>query len=256
MVTILSAVMALTISCWGNGNDVISDNGGQNLLDGGAGTDTLTGNAGNEIFIGGQGNDTITTGTGADMIVFNQGDGHDTVKASTGADNTLSLGGGIQYADLTLSKSGSDLLVGAGGGESIKLAGWYSTTANNKSVVNLQMIAEAMAVFDAAGAEGLKDNKIESFNFAGIVDRFDQARGASATFSNWAMTNALLDFHNGSSDDAALGGDLAYQYGKNGNLSNVSLTPTQGILGSTQFGTSAQALQPVANLQDTSPRLG
>jgi hypothetical protein len=53
-----------------------------------------------------------------------------------------------------------------------------------------------------------------------------------------------------------LGGDLTYQYGKNGNLSNVSLTPAQGILGSTQFGTAAQTLQPAANLQDTSPQLG
>lgn len=70
------------------------------------------------------------------------------------------------------------------------------------------------------------------------------------------MTNALLDFHIGGSDSAALGGDLAYQYGKNGNLSNVSITPAQGVLGSAQISTSAQALQPVANLQDTSPRLG
>ena len=240
----------------GSGNDTISDNGGQNFLDGGAGTDTLTGNAGNELFIGGQGNDTITTGIGADMIVFNKGDGQDTVKASTGADNTLSLGGGIQYTDLTLSKTGSDLIVGTGTGDSIKLAGWYSITANNKSVVNLQMIAEAMADFDAAGSDAMRDNKIESFNFAGVVDRFDQARGTNTTFSNWAMTNALLDFHIGGSDSAALGGDLAYQYGKNGNLANVSINPAQGILGNTQFGTTAQALQPTANLQDTSPRLG
>ena len=172
------------------------------------------------------------------------------------ADNTLSLGGGIQYGDLTLSKSGSDLLVGTGIGESIKLAGWYSATVNNTSVVNLQMIAEAMADFDAAVTDTLKDNKIESFNFAGIVGRFNRARGTNATFSNWAMTNALLDFHIGGSDSAALGGDLAYQYGKNGNLSNVSITPAQGVLGSAQLSTSAQALQPVANLQDTSPRLG
>ncbi len=89
----------------GIGNDIVSDNGGNNLLDGGTGTDMLTGNAGNELFIGGQGNDTITTGTGTDMIVFNKGDGQDTVKANVGADNTLSLGGGINYTDLTLSKT-------------------------------------------------------------------------------------------------------------------------------------------------------
>ena len=240
----------------GIGNDLLTDNGGQNLLDGGVGADTLTGNSGNELFIGGQGNDMITTHIGADLIVFNKGDGQDTVKASTAADNSLSLGGGIQYSDLTLSKTGSDLIVGTGTGESIKFTGWYSTTANNKSVVNLQMIVEAMADFDASGTDPLRDNKIESFNFAGVVDRFDQARGTNATFSNWAMTNALLDFHMGGSDGAALGGDLAYQYGKNGNLANVSLTPAQGILGSTLFATTAQALQPLANLQDTSQRLG
>ena len=238
------------------GNDTISDNGGQNVLDGGAGVDTLTGNTGNEMFIGGQGNDTITTGTGADLIVFNKSDGQDTVKASVGADNTLSLGGGIKYTDLTLSKTGSDLIVGTGTGDSIKFSGWYSTTANNKSVANLQMIAEAMADFDAAGTDTVKDNKVETFNFAGVVEKFDQARGTSATFSNWAMTNALMDFHLSGSDTAALGGDLAYQYGKNGNLANVSINPAQGILGSTQFGTTAQTLHPAANLQDTSPRLG
>ena len=240
----------------GIGNDIVSDNGGQNLLDGGAGTDTLTGNAGNELYIGGQGNDTITTGTGADMIVFNKGDGQDTVKASVGADNTISLGGGINYTDLTLSKTGADLIVGTGAGESIKLLGWYSTTVNNKSVVSLQMIAEAMADFDAMGIDPLKDNNVETFNFAGIVNKFDQARGTAASFSNWAVTNALLDYHLTGSDSAALGGDLAYQYGKNGNLQNVSINPAQGILGSTQFGTTAQALQPNAYLHDTSPRLG
>jgi hypothetical protein len=112
-----------------------------------------------------------------------------------------------------------------------------------------------MADFDAAGTDTLRDNKVESFNFAGIVERFDQARGASTTFSNWAMTNALLDFHTSGRDASALGGDLAYQYGKNGNLANVSVNPAQGILGSAQLGTTAQALQPTTNLQDTSPRL-
>ncbi len=240
----------------GDGNDTISDNGGQNLFDGGAGIDTLTGNAGNEIFIGGQGNDTITTGTGSDMIVFNKGDGQDTVKASTGADNTISLGGGIQYTDLTLSKAGSDLIVGTGTNESIKLTGWYSTTANNKSVVSLQVIAEAMASFDATSTDPLRNNRIESFDFGTLVTKFDLARGTSATFSNWAMTNALLDAHNGNSDDTTLGGDLAYQYGRNGNLGNLSVTPAQSILGSTQLGMTAQTLQPTGNLQDSSPRLG
>ena len=50
---------------------------------------------GNNLFAGGAGNDTITTGIGADIIAFNRNVGLDTVNASTGADNTLSIGGGV-----------------------------------------------------------------------------------------------------------------------------------------------------------------
>jgi hypothetical protein len=167
----------------------------------------------------------------------------------------LSLGGGIKYTDLTSSKAGSDLTLDTGTVESMRFVRWYSTVANNKSVVNLQAIAEAIADFDAAGSDLLKDNRVETINFAGIVDKFEQARAANSTFSNWAMTNALMDFHLSGGDTAALGGDLAYQYGKNGNLNNLSVNPAQGILGSTQFGSTAQTLQPTVSLQDSSPQL-
>lgn len=86
-----------------DGNDTLSDSAGNNLFNGGAGTDTLIGSTGKELFIGGLGIDTITTGTGADIIAFNKGDGQDTIVASTGTDNTISLGGGIQYANLSMS---------------------------------------------------------------------------------------------------------------------------------------------------------
>ena len=92
-------------------------------------------------------------------------------------------------------------------------------------------------------------------NFAGLVTAFDQARTATPTLTSWALTNALTTYHLGGSDTAALGGDLAYQYGKNGNLSNVSFTPAQTILGNAQFGSVAQTLQPLTGLQDSSARL-
>ena len=111
------------------------------------------------------------------------------------------------------------------------------------------------ADFDAAGSDLLKDNKVETNNFAGIVDKFEQARGTNSTFSNWAMTNARMDFHLSGEDTTELGGDLVYQYSKNGNLNNLSVNPAQGILGSTQFGSTAQTLQPTASLQDSSPQL-
>ncbi|MDI1278941.1 calcium-binding protein, partial [Methylobacter sp.] len=126
----------------GADNDSLSDTAGANLLDGGSGADTLSGNAANEMFAGGTGNDTISTGTGADIIAFNRGDGMDIVNGGVGTDNTLSLGGGIRYADLALSKSGNDLIVETGNGDQVTLSAWYNTNANHKSVLNLQVIAD------------------------------------------------------------------------------------------------------------------
>ena len=189
------------------------------------------------------------------MALGRSGDGQDIVKASVGSDNILSMGGGIQYSDLQFRKVSNNLILDTGAGESITFQNWYVTTANNKSVVTLQMIEEAAADFNAARSDPLRNNKIENFNFAGLVSKFDQAKAATPTLTSWSLTNALLDFHTADSDTAALGGDLAYQYGKNGNLANVSLTPAHGILGSSQFGATPQALQPLAGLQDSSVRL-
>jgi Ca2+-binding RTX toxin-like protein len=238
------------------GNDTITDtnaNGG-NLFDGGAGTDTLTGGVGKDLFLGGAGTDTITTSTGADVVAFSRGDGSDLIVASTGGDNTLSLGGGIGYADLSFNRSGNDLVLQLGAGEQISLQSWYAST-NNRSVVNLQMIAEAMADFAAGGADPLKDDKVEQFDFLGLVNQFDLARAANPALTNWALSNALLDFHTGGSDSAALGGDLAYQYGLNRNLTGIGVAPALTVMSDPQFGVSAQGLQPTNSLHTGDHRL-
>jgi Ca2+-binding RTX toxin-like protein len=237
-----------------SGNDKLKDSAGNNVLDGGAGTDTLTGATGNELFIGGAGNDTLTTGSGYDMIAFNRGDGADTVVASTGADNTLSLGGGIRNQDLAFRKSSKNLILDTGNGESITFRNWYSSTGN-RSVVTLQMIEEAAADFAPGGADPLRDNKVERFNFAGLATQFDQALAANPALTSWALSNALATFATGGSEADALGGDLAYQYGRYGNLGNVGLSAAQGLLGSAQFGVSAQVLQDQASLGQGVARL-
>ncbi len=239
----------------GADNDVLTDSAGNNLFDGGTGADAITGGSGNELFIGGAGNDTITTGAGADVIAFNRGSGKDTIKASTGADNSLSLGGGICYSDLAFSKSSNNLVLSTGNGESITLQNWYTNTANH-SLLTLQMIEEAAIDFNPTGSDVLRDNKIETFNFQGLVDCFDQAMAANPGITSWALTQALTDFHLSGSDTDVLGGDLAYQYGKNGNLSNVGLTAAQSILSDPTFGIGGQMLKPLVNLQEGAVRLG
>jgi Ca2+-binding RTX toxin-like protein len=232
------------------GNDILTDSGGNGLYDGGAGTDTLTGNANNEMFIGSIGNDTHTTGTGADVIAFNLGDGLDVVNASTGADNTVSLGGALSYAGLSFTKAANDLVLNVGVTDKLTFKDWYVGTGN-KSVAKLQVVTESIAGFSLGGADPVLNNKIETFDFAGLASAFD----AAGQVNQWSLMNAMLNLHLSGSDTEALGGDLAYQYGRNGSLSGIGLTQAQEVINAPTFGSGAQMLRPVAELQQGQIRL-
>lgn len=238
----------------GAGNDTLTDTSGKALINGGTGTDTITGGASAEIFLGGLGNDTVTTAGGNDIILFNQGDGQDTFATGGTGSDTISLGGGITYADLVFTKATSDLVLKVGATDQITFKNWYAATPF-KPVANLQVIAEAMADFAAGGSDPLRDQKVEQFNFAGLVGAFDAARTADSGLTSWALTNALTSFQLAGSDTAALGGDLAYQYGQNGTLAGIGVTPALATLSDANLGTAAQTLSPLAGLQTGSVRL-
>lgn len=236
----------------GEGADILNSNAGNDLLDGGVGADKLNGGTESDFFIGGLSNDTITTGTGYDVIAFNKGDGQDIINASTGADNTISLGGDFAYSDLSLTKVSNNLILKVGATDQITLKDWYLGTTN-KSVVNLQVIAESMTAFSLGGADALRDNKVENFNFANMVAAFD-AEGAIA---NWQLTDERLTAHlNAGSDTAAIGGDLAYQYGKNSNLTGMGLLNTQSVIAAASFGQTAQTLNDPSVWQAEVVKLG
>jgi len=237
-----------------SGKNILSGTTGNTLFDGKAGADQLIGGAGYELFIGGTGNDTITTGTGADIIAFNKGDGQDTIVASTGTDNTLSLGGGINYANLTMSKSGTSLVIGTGIGDQITMQNWYTGTTNH-SIANLQLVLDATA-YNASSTDPLLNQQVQSFDFALLAQNFDQALAANPTLTSWAMTNSLLSAHLASSDTAALGGDLAYQYNLNGTLAGIGMASAQTVMNDANFGVAAQQLHPLAELQTGTARLG
>ncbi|MBC3873681.1 calcium-binding protein [Undibacterium flavidum] len=236
------------------GDDTLTDTAGNNIFDGGAGIDVITAGVGNDFIVGGVGNDTITTSTGADVIAFNRGDGMDVVNASTGKDNTLSLGKGIKYADLLFKKSGNDLILVTGTSEQVTMKDWYANV-NNHSIANLQVVIEGTTDYNAASTNKLNNKKIEQFNFDGLVTKFDQARAANSSLTSWALSASLLEFYLNSSDTAAMGGDLAYQYAKMGNLSGFTMAPALNLVSNAQFGTVNQTLQPVANLKDATVSL-
>lgn len=233
----------------GGGDDNMSDGSAAgNLFDGGLGADRLSGGSGADMFIGGAGNDSITTGTGADIIAFNRGDGADAVSVTSGSDNTVSLGKGIRYADLVLSKSGNDLLLSTGGADQIAFKGWYSST-DARSVGTLQVMTEG-GDYQAGSASVLTDHKVELFDFRGLVAAFDAARAATPSMQSWSMAWSMSQFSTGGSDSAAIGGDLAYQYALHGSLSTLSAMPALALIGSPAFGSGMQDLQDGSALND------
>ncbi len=239
----------------GSGNDAITDTVGNNLLDGGAGIDTLVGGTARGMFIGGTGADTITTGNGSDIIGFNKGDGADVVNASTGTDDTLTLGGGITYANLKLRKTGLDLILDASNGDQITFKDWYQTGVNKKSVLNLQVVADAMAAYAPAGTDPLLNKRVVDFNFQTVVNAFDAALVANPTLTSWSVSNALSASYQWGSDTSALGGDLAYDFGHRNSLATIGAQPAQTVLASATFAASAQTLQTPATLYSGNVRL-
>jgi Ca2+-binding RTX toxin-like protein len=231
----------------GSGADVLRAGIDGNILDGGSGDDVIFDGSGDSFITGGAGNDTIRTGTGSDVIAFNLGDGWDTVFGGGDGGNTLSLGGGLRYSDLALSKSGDDLVVRAGAAAGMVFKDWY---AGNQSVLNLQVVLDAANEFDATSSDPLYNRRLQTFDFRGLVSAFDAARAASPGVTSWALTNALLAFHLSGSDDSALGGDLAYWYGHNRSLAGMSLQAAQQVIGTPGFGSDAQALRPFTGLQE------
>ncbi|WP_229448279.1 calcium-binding protein [Massilia sp. CF038] len=203
------------------GNDNLTDSSLQgNVFDGGAGADRLSGSNGADMYFGGADNDQLSVGNGADLIAFNRGDGQDTVTSVAGTDNTVSLGHGILYADLALSKSGNDLVLNVGAGEQIAFTNWYAGAG--RSVGTLQVVTEGGADYVAGSASAIHDNRIEQFNFSALVSRFDQLRLADKTMTSWNIAGALEQFSSGGSNGAGIGGEFAYRYAIDGSLTDAT----------------------------------
>jgi len=225
----------------GSNDDELRDYG-RSLLDGGSGDDLLVGGAGNSLFVGGRGDDTIWLGGGSDVIAFNRGDGRDEVE-SAGGSATLSLGAGIRIQDLAFRRSGQDLVLETGNRESITFEDWYR---GRQAVSTLQLITDGMS-----GPSALRDEAVEMFDFRGLVEAFDSARRRNPGLSKWALTNGLTTFQlDASGDDAAMGGDLAYQYGVTGSLAGIAVSAAQAVVGSSDFGSTTQQLHALDSLQD------
>jgi Ca2+-binding RTX toxin-like protein len=237
----------------GNGNDALSEAYDAVVLDGGAGSDSMKAVAASFV-AGGQGDDVVSVSGTAAVVAMNAGDGHDTLYAGAQR-TTLSVGAGVSYQDLALHRSGSDLVVELGADTSVRLQGWYDGGVAKPQFLTLQVMAEAMAGFDAASTDPLLNKRVQQFDLKQLASFYDEAAAADPTVDRWAAMNKLLDAHLASSDDAALGGDLARYYGNLGALSGMSLTAAQDTARSASFGQTGQALAGLDSLKNAAPAL-
>jgi Ca2+-binding RTX toxin-like protein len=218
----------------GSGTDTLEAAGAGALFDGGDGMDVLRGGAGNDLFFGGAGNDLIVTGDGRDIVLANRGDGHDAILSGSG-EKTLSIGAWIAYADLLFSRSGDDLLLTTGTDDQLTFKDWY---AGQNAFTTLQMVLDGGSGYSAASSDPLQNVKVGQFDFTGLVTAFDQAKASNPSLSTWSLSSSLLQFHLGGSDSEAIGGDIAYEYGKQGSLAGLTLTATHAVMGHADFGAS------------------
>ncbi|MDQ1829714.1 calcium-binding protein [Massilia scottii] len=171
-----------------------------------------------DIFDGGAGIDTLTGGSGNELFIG--GTGNDSIVTSTGADIIAFNRGDGQ--DTVAASIGKDNTVSLGKG--VTYADLLFKKAGNDLVL-VTGASEQLTFKDCY----LSANKRSVANLQVVIE--------------------------GGSDTAAIGGDLAYQYARNGNLSALSLAPADALLAAAPFGAAVQNLQAGSALQDLSPRL-
>ncbi|MGB8812649.1 MAG: hypothetical protein WCC57_05640 [Paracoccaceae bacterium] len=91
-------------------------NAGNNSLYGNTAANRLAGGGGADVVIGGGGRDVLSGGSGADQFVFNHVSGADTVlDFQNGSDRLVIESGATRFADLTITDSGANVLIGFAG---------------------------------------------------------------------------------------------------------------------------------------------
>ncbi|HEX7053194.1 MAG TPA: putative Ig domain-containing protein [Burkholderiales bacterium] len=208
----------------GDGMDDLEEFGaGNNLVDAGPGDDLVVVD-GHSLVIGGAGDDWIENNGSGSVILFNPGDGHDTIYAYEG-DFALSLGGGLTAADLSLTADGDDLVLAAGAADSIRFTRRDEADPQAWPEITLQMFGS-----------------VHAYDFNAVINEL-RAAGASAPLS---LDGVLQRHETSSSDDAALGGALAWQYAKVGSLDALPDSAVGSILSAADFGSAPQPISEEA----------
>jgi Ca2+-binding RTX toxin-like protein len=251
----------------GSGDDWVQANQGDDVIDGGSGTDVIQGEGGNDQIYGdtrttvpdaiAAGEATPGTGEKGDWLVGNAGD--DVIVGT--ADNDV-LAGGVGN-DLLVGGAGDDVLDGDANGGSPDAPGAWTVIAdglgndpydaldpqgrfpNRTADVRVGGAGYQIRNLTDGGDNTIYGGAGNDFAFGGAGnDYIDGGSGNDVIYAD-----ALTQFHLSGSDDAALGGDLAYGYGHNGSLAGVAVSAAEGELSAQGFAQNAQTLKTNAQLQ-------
>jgi len=110
----LLAIIGLDTTMGDAGNNTLRGSAINDALYGMGGQDNLYGNGGNDILNGGTGDDYLVGDAGNDTYLFARGDGNDIVydvDATIGNTDTIRFGAGITESNITLTRSGYDLVL-------------------------------------------------------------------------------------------------------------------------------------------------
>ncbi len=102
----------------GEGASYLMGRSGADTITGGLGSDQIGGGDGDDVLHGGSGDDRLEGGAGDDTYVFDLNDGYDEILAtwSTTGNDTLVFNPGILPDDISVSRSGYDLILTVSGG--------------------------------------------------------------------------------------------------------------------------------------------
>lgn len=146
---------------------------------------------------------------------------------------------------------------GAGGSLSNRFGATHDDNHRNDiSALSMQTILDAMEQFDREreiSADGAHDGASSHRVIRGSVEA---TPAANPGLTQSVLANALMQYHLTGSDDAALGGDLAYWYARNNGLTGMGLAAAQGVIGAGGFGADAQSLHQFSGLQEGLVHLG
>jgi Ca2+-binding RTX toxin-like protein len=226
------------------GSDQIKASSNQAALIARSGSSTLTGGTYKDFYAAGLVSDSITTGATANVVSVNDGDGATTLAPTTSATNVLSLGHGIDTENLEFNKSGNNLVLTDGvAGDSITFTNWYVGSAD-QDYKTLQVIEIASPDYNSGGGDPLRNKPIEAFNFSEIASAYI----AAGSPTNWFLSTVMASASLTTSASADYGGDLAYYFGLNGNLTGVDLSDVSSVLTNSSYATGTQAINSFGSI--------